>query len=331
MKLLDDDITTMYSKLLEQLYADTQEGIPSSGSIVKKKIGHQEYWYHQYRFIGKQKQKALKVGTPAEDWVQAMENRERLCAILASGGMHSLSARSTEASVLGYLVISGVFKSGAILVGSYAFGAICNMLGIRVDTQLTTTQDFDFGIDRTIKLAMENPQLEKTLIAAGMQAIPGFDRPITATSFRTPDKKVKVDFLTPINSNKTGKAIRLTKHGVHADGLKYLGYLIEEPVNAALVTQYGTLVSVPQPARFAFHKLIVATQRPAMQEAKRRKDILQAALILRYLLEYRAHDLRPAWDALHHASWKKLVLQAAEDWLSPEIVGHNKLSFIKRK
>ncbi|MDX8387445.1 MAG: GSU2403 family nucleotidyltransferase fold protein [Ghiorsea sp.] len=331
MKLLDDDVTVLYSKLLEQLQADTQEGVPSSGSIVKKAIGNQEYWYHQYRFIGKQRQSALGVGAPAEDWIRAMETRERLCALLASGRMHFLGARSVEANVLGHLVASGVFKSGAILVGSYAFGAICNMLGIRVDTQLTKTQDSDFEIDRTIKFAIENPKLEDSLLEAGMHAIPGFDKPITATSFRTPDKKVKVDFLTPITSNKTGKAIRLTKHGVHADGLKYLGYLIEEPVNAALVTQYGTFVTVPQPARFAFHKLIVATQRPAMQEAKRRKDVLQAALILRYLLEYRAHDLRPAWDALPHASWKKLALQAAVDWLDPEIVEHSKLSFIKKK
>ncbi|MDQ7002925.1 MAG: GSU2403 family nucleotidyltransferase fold protein, partial [Ghiorsea sp.] len=217
MKLLNDDVTILYSKLLEQLQADTQEGIPSSGTIVKKKIGHQEYWYHQYRFIGKQRQKALGVEAPAEDWIRAMENREGLCALLASGGMHFLGARSVEANVLGFLVTSGVFQSGAILVGSYAFGAICNMLGIRVDTQLTKTQDFDFGIDRTIKFAIKNPQLEASLLDAGMHAIPGLDRPITATSFRTPDKKVKVDFLTPITSNKTGKAIRLTKHGVHAD------------------------------------------------------------------------------------------------------------------
>jgi len=330
MKLLDDEITILYSRLIEQLYADTQEGIPSSGSIVKKKIGQKDYWYHQHRFLGVQRQRALGVETPAEDWIRAMQNRERLCALLASGGMHSLGARSTEANVLGHLVISGVFQSGAVLVGSYAFGAICNMLGIRVDTQLTTTQDFDFGINRTIKLAVKNPQLEKALLDAGMHAVPGFDRPITASSFRTPDKKVKVDFLTPITSNKTGKAIRLTKHGVHADGLKYLGYLIDDPVKAALITQYGTLVNIPQPARFAFHKLIVATQRPPMEEAKRRKDISQATLILQYLIEYRAHDLRPAWDALTYASWKKLTLRAAVGWLDSEITEHENLSFIHK-
>jgi len=327
MKLLSDDIAILYSKLLEQLQADTLERIPSSGSIVNKTIAGKVYWYHQYRFLGKQRQSALGVGIPAEEWINALKIREDLCVLLASGGMHALGARSAEANVLGHLVISGVFDSGAVLVGSHAFGAICNILGIRVDTQLTRTQDFDFGIDRTIKLAIENPQLEKSLISAGMHAVPGFDRPPTATSFRTPDKKVKVDFLTPIVSNKTGKSIRLTKHGVHADGLKYLGYLIENPIHAALVTQYGTLVRIPQPAKFALHKLIVASQRTATDEAKRKKDVAQASLILRYLVEYRAHDLRPAWDALAHKSWKKLVLQSTE-WLEPELKQDKALSFL---
>ena len=85
MKLLNDDVTILYSKLLEQLQTGTQEGIPYSGTIVKKKIGHQEYWYHRYSFIGKQRQEALGVEAPAEDWIRAMETREGLCALQLKG------------------------------------------------------------------------------------------------------------------------------------------------------------------------------------------------------------------------------------------------------
>ena len=39
------------------------------------------------------------------------------------------------------------------------------------------------------------------------------------------------------------------------------------------------------PARFAFHKLLVATLRPAAFQAKAEKDIVQAAQVLEVLVE----------------------------------------------
>jgi hypothetical protein len=182
------------------------------------------------------------------------------------------------------------------------------MLGIRVDTQLTTTQDIDFGIDRNIRIAGVDLSFEKTLMDAGMLAVPGLGLPPTATSFKSRDRKVKIDFLTPCKSRaSTGKAVRLRQHGVHADQLKYLDYLIESPVQAALITKLGMLVTVPQPTRFAFHKLIVATQRDATSDAKRKKDIAQASLLLNYLVEQRPHDIEPAWSALVRKGWKNEV------------------------
>lgn len=309
MQLLEADILVLYSKLLEQLRTDTIEGIPSYGSLTKKSIKEKTYWYHQYRFLGKQLQKSLGPETPAEEWRSALRRREDLCALLASGGMVSFAPNSQTSNVLGLLASAKVFDAGAVLVGSHAFGAICNMLGIRTSTQLTTTQDFDFGFDSKVKIAGEQLSFEKTLIDAGMLAIPGLDLPPAASSFQTRDRQVKVDFLTPSKSGETGKAVRLGQLGVHADELKYLDYLIEEPVEAALITKFGTLVKVPQPARFAFHKLIVATQRGVVDEAKRKKDIAQASMLLEYLIDQRPFDIEAAWQQIIQRGWKKRAEQ----------------------
>lgn len=59
-----------------------------------------------------------------------------------------------------------------------------------------------------------------------------------------------------------------------------------------------TLVNVPSPARFAFHKLLVSQMRPAAFSAKSVKDVAQAAQVLSVLLDSRPGDLRPIWKTL---------------------------------
>ncbi|CAG1014005.1 hypothetical protein ANAEL_04862 [Anaerolineales bacterium] len=42
-----------------------------------------------------------------------------------------------------------------------------------------------------------------------------------------------------------------------------LDYLIEKPINAVMLAGNPCLVKVPQPARFALHKLVVSQERAA--------------------------------------------------------------------
>ena len=58
----------------------------------------------------------------------------------------------------------------------------------------------------------------------------------------------------------------------------------------------GILVNVPDPARFAFHKLIVAGERGASLHAKRDKDLHQAAQVFNVLVQERPDDVRLSWE-----------------------------------
>jgi hypothetical protein len=60
----------------------------------------------------------------------------------------------------------------------------------------------------------------------------------------------------------------------------------------------GVLVNLPDPARFALHKLIVAEVRPAAFSTQTRKDLLQSEALLRLLLTDRPRDVRDAWREL---------------------------------
>ena len=101
--------------------------------------------------------------------------------------------------------------------------------------------------------------------------------------------------------------------GAHALPLRFLDYLIHKPVRAAALYRSGVLVHVPQPARYAVHKLIVATRRATKATEKARKDIEQSAALIRVLAEDRPDELG---DALAEArkrgpAWRQAVAKGA--------------------
>ena len=91
-----------------------------------------------------------------------------------------------------------------------------------------------------------------------------------------------------------------------AQPLELLDYLIEAPVAAPLVNGGATLVNVPDPARFALHKLIVSGRRQVFEQTKAGKDRQQAAEIIAALYEDRRGDIMLAVKALNKrpAVWR---------------------------
>jgi len=80
-------------------------------------------------------------------------------------------------------------------------------------------------------------------------------------------------------------------------------------------------VNVPDPARFALHKLIVAGERDALMHTKREKDLHQAAQLLALLVQERPGDIRVAWDE---------IKRRGRGWQRRITVGLNALGSIDR-
>jgi hypothetical protein len=101
----------------------------------------------------------------------------------------------------------------------------------------------------------------------------------------------------------------LPAFGTDAQQVRFLDFLIRDPERAVVLHASGVPVSVPSPERYALHKLIVA-QRRRTGEAKREKDILQAAALLAALLRKRPLELRDRWEeaAARGPGWKKLLV-----------------------
>ncbi len=103
-----------------------------------------------------------------------------------------------------------------------------------------------------------------------------------------------VQLLTPNDGPDRDEPLELPALGAYALPLRFLDYVIHQPAQAVALYRSGVLVNVPQPARYAIHKLIVATRRISSATAKARKDIEQAAALIRVLAEDRPDELEAA-------------------------------------
>ncbi len=111
--------------------------------------------------------------------------------------------RETAATgvVLRILADASVFRAGGVLVGTQAFTAIANMLGVSFDKESLRTADVDVAHDQSIPLGLQEPPIDMLerlrAFDPGFFAVPGLDSREPSTSFHVRGRDLRVDFLTP--------------------------------------------------------------------------------------------------------------------------------------
>lgn len=324
MERLSTQVQTAYAELLEQLVAlDAQRTIGhSSGSFVLKTLKGQEYCYFQHALPGRIVQTYVGRRSAALDRVverfkagrhlasHERQGTARLCALIRSGG--ALTIDGPSARVLQALADAAVFHLGGVLVGTHAFIALGNLLGVRWRGGGVRTDDIDLAGDRRLAVAVPalNADVPKVLesLEMGFFPVPGLSARLPSTLFKVRGQALRVDLLTPQIGSRTSP-VPIARFNAAAQPLPYLAYLLEEAQQAAVIAGGGILVNVPSPARFALHKLIVARSRTATQQTKRGKDLDQAAQIIEVLAQDRPGDLAAAWDVIRS---RTSLLKAAQ-------------------
>lgn len=324
MKRQPLEVQTIYAELLEQLAAyEAARAIGHTpGSFVTKTVKGQEYYYFQHMGPGGAKRQTYlgrrdsALETLAQRFAEGrlsaageQESIDRLAALLRAGGAMLTDAPS--ARVLRGLADAGVFHAGGVLVGTHAFIVLGNLLGVRWESSLRT-QDVDIAADPGLDIAV--PDASADLPSAlgslemGFLPVPGLDPGSPTTSFKVRGQALRVDLLTPVIRTRS-RPVTLQRFAAAAQPMRFLDYLIELPVQAAVIDGAVAAVNVPDPARFALHKLVVASERPAAMTAKREKDLAQAAQVFEVLEEDRPGDLTLAWEALaaRGDAWVKRV------------------------
>ncbi|SFJ58843.1 GSU2403 family nucleotidyltransferase fold protein [Bradyrhizobium sp. Gha] len=317
MKQFSNIDQVMFSDLVQKATdAEFDENFPENGTFLKQKRANREYYYYKaYETSGGQgpTKTALKYVGPADNpeiakRAQAFQRtkigyraRRELAAKLRRAGYPA--PPHMEGLVVSELARAGLFRLRATLVGSMAYQTYSGVLGVRLPDELVTTEDMDiakfYGISISIDDSM--PDIEDILKKVDPTFAPSFspDETKLFSGFANA-AGFKVEFLTP-NRGDEDYSSRLTKMpslgpSVGAQVLRFLDYLIHEPIRSVVLHDAGVPVLVPAPERYAIHKLIVATKRNVFFAAKAKKDINQAdALIQAFDTAKRGSDLGFAW------------------------------------
>lgn len=320
------EIQTLYAELLEQLSAfDASRSIGHlPGSFITKAVKGERYYYFQHSEPGGKKRQ-LYIGRKdsildkvvaryrqeRESLTDDIAGIERLCTLLRAGGI--METDTASARVLQALFDSGLFHLGGVLVGTHAFVLVGNLMGVRWAGASLRTQDIDIAAEPKVSISL--PKLKKGIpgvlegLEMGFLPVPQLDPKKPSTSFKVRGKGLRVDLLTPLRGRRATGPVAIPRLKAAAQPLPFLDFLIESPVRGAVVNGRGVLVSVPAPARFAFHKLILAGERDAATHGKREKDLRQAAQLFSLLVEERPGDIRLAWDDIRArgSGWVKRV------------------------
>lgn len=303
-------VQLLYAELLQQV----SMALPSHRgvSFSTKSVGNKKYWYMEV-VVGSGK-KQYSLGRDTAELRELIEKhkllhkqsepdikqREKLVSMLAGGGLYA--PNSSDGRVLELLSQSGVFLSGGVLVGSHAFNAYQGMLGVEWDTALIHTQDIDLASENQINLAIREdaPDVKSVLLNSdmGFFEVPALNVKSPSTSFKIRGQFFHVDLLTPLLGPDNSSPVKLKHFKSYAHPIRFLDFILNDAQIVVIPFRAGVLANVPSPARFAFHKLVVSQRRPAAQQAKAKKDIMQAEMLFNVLLDDRPGDIWTACDVL---------------------------------
>jgi hypothetical protein len=238
--------------------------------------------------------------------------RRDLVRLLKSSGLPG--PPTAVGRVLEVTARAGLFRNGAVLVGTVAFQCMGPLVGHALPVAAMATQDADIAT-ATLKLAASldagfgpDPDgAEAETTALSLEAIlkradpsfsptPTLSKTALPARFRSADG-LMVEVLVPRLRRTDPTPIPIKPLQAGGLPLQQLDWLIRHPVNAVALHGTGVQLKVPQPARYAVHKLIIA-QKPERNAAKRIKDLDQAAALIEAL---RANDPDALDDALADA------------------------------
>lgn len=309
MEQLSTTTQLLYSELLQQCAVSlpNQRGI----SFVTKVVSNKRYWYIELVVGSTKRQFSLGRDTEElralitkqkqlfENALPDLKQRQILVSMLVNGG--AFAPPATEGRIIEVLSQAGTFLPGGVLVGSHAFNAIGNMLGVNWGSAAMQTQDMDIASLPQINVAIPQnaPSVKSLILESGLGyfEVPALSLKSPSTSFKLRGQQFMVDLLTPLKGPDSDKPVLLPHYKSYAHPVRFLEYLLENTQEVVIPFRSGILVSVPDPARFALHKLVVSQRRPIAQQMKSKKDILQARTLLGLLFEERPGDVLLALDA----------------------------------
>jgi hypothetical protein len=303
-KALTPTESTVFAELVQQV-----QTAPPAGTVYSREREGTQYYYAKIpvgitridTFIGKVgDEKAEAKVAELKAGMELAKSRRGLIAMLKRAGL--ASPPRVLGATLDAIAHAGLFREGAVLVGTAAYLTTEPLVGHLLPAPTLMTGDLDLA---TADLALQSESSEsfETILK---RADPTFNPVLQinprqpASRFRT-DNGFLVDLVTPTRRREDKTPMPMDQLQAGAAPLQYMDWLIADPVQTVALWGSGVAINVPQPARFAVHKLILAQKRDAGARLKRQKDLLQAKALIQAL---QAQDPFAVADALLDAAMR---------------------------
>ncbi|TAG00987.1 MAG: hypothetical protein EAZ43_12525 [Betaproteobacteria bacterium] len=267
-----------------------------SGSFNRKIIGERSYWYYQSRLLdGRVHQTYLG---PDSERLQALIDKRKSEQAERGAVPTALAQHAVKLGCEGFLPLhlrvihkladEGFFRAGGVLIGTHAFLAAGNSLGVRWGVG-ERTQDLDFAhAGKNLSVALPaNAQLDLhdaiDALALGFVPANSLDGVRGGSWVHPKDPTFRLDFLTPM-TRANQNLVRVPAFNAEFQALRFMEFSLEGVSQAAAISRVGEpcLVTVPDPARMAIHKLIVCGLREGGFAVKANKDLAQAASLIAF-------------------------------------------------
>ncbi|MFN2360121.1 MAG: GSU2403 family nucleotidyltransferase fold protein [Marinobacter sp.] len=304
---------TLYAELLDQVLAlgVAEPMSRTGGSFISKTVKKKPYVYFQFRelgrgyrqvYIGPDDEKTRAMIDRIRDRNESLEVQEERIMDLArafnAAGGYAMD--HTSLKVIKGFADAGIMRPGAgqaTLIGTYAYNLLGNVLGVTWPSNMRT-QDIDVAAD--VHIALEKPDMTAPealdQLRMGFLPVPQLRHDNPSTSFKIRGKQLTVDLLTTGNG-RNERPVKVPLFQSEAMPLQYMGFLLDETVpTVAFDRKHIALVNVPNPIRFAIHKLLVSQIRPVAFRAKAAKDIEQASMILEVCMDQSPDLVKDALD-----------------------------------
>jgi hypothetical protein len=263
------------------------------GGFTTKTINKRRYWYYQRKgpagleqlYVGPDDEATRSLIDAARNDRAAAthEHLRRLANAAAALGCYTVVPKHFR--VLKRLADHGIFSAGAILVGTHAFLAYQNVLGVTWG-EAGQTVDLDFAhAGRNVSLALA-PDTKVDAHSAIDSLRMGFVPVNEGTRYVKPDEPdFDLDWLTS-RTQPGDEPVECPALNVNLQPLRFMELALEAPIPATLLgAQDAIVVHLPDPAAYAMGKLLVAAERTGDARSKAKKDIAQAAALIDYFVQ----------------------------------------------
>ena len=245
-------------KQLARAQARILAGTP--GTLKQRTQSGKQYWVREYiRVDGKKSDEYIGAvhsipKTAIEQFTEQLELAKALAAGSANLRLFGYQRIDRKpAAVLEVVFNKGLFQAGLTLIGSHAYGALLNELGIIAPGY--GTDDVDL-------------------------AVPGMPSHRPSASFKLPSAEtLAVDLLVP--GKNPGEVIEVAELAAHAQTIPLLEFLVADTVEGVALSPNQVIpVRIPSPERFALHKIFASQSRTGGARDKAGKDLEQAAALI---------------------------------------------------